>query len=284
MVRQTIRSGRRSPAEKETDCSSNKVDVLRIRSTGSAEYTNDNVIVEQPVTIMIDRVGSFTVMCTPSDIEALAVGFTFSEGMINSIEEVVATYTKPELPNAIGIEIQDPTKVGVGRNLIIASSCGMCGVRNIEKMFQKIPACESKLKVANSLLIEVINKLRSLQHVFELTGGSHGAAIFNRDGEIIAYAEDIGRHNALDKAIGKCLLAGLDRRNCGVAISGRVSLEIVTKAARAGIELIAAVSAVSSYAVSAAEKWNITLCGFVRPDKMNVYTKPERIISHDKIS
>jgi FdhD protein len=79
-------------------------------------------------------------------------------------------------------------------------------------------------------------------------------------------------------------LAGLDRRNCGVAISGRVSLEIVTKAARAGIELIAAVSAVSSYAVSAAEKWNITLCGFVRPDKMNVYTKPERIISHDKIS
>jgi FdhD protein len=284
MIQQSINLSRKSLTEKEIPHSSDKIDVLRIRSTSSVEHTSDNVIVEQPVTIMIDRVGSFTVMCTPTDIEALAVGFTFSEGMINSIEEVVATYTKPELPNVVGVEIQDPTKVGVGRNLIIASSCGMCGVRNIEKMFQKIPVCESTLKVANSLLIEVMNKLRTLQHVFELTGGSHGAAIFNSDGEIIAYAEDIGRHNALDKAIGKCLLAGLDRRNRGVAISGRVSLEIVTKAARAGIELVAAVSAVSSYAISAAEKWNITLCGFVRTDKMNVYTRPERIINCDKIS
>lgn len=257
--------------------------MLRIHSTGAAEHTRDDVIVEQPLTIMIDRVGSFTVMCTPSDIEALAVGFMFSEGVINGIEEVIATYTKPELPSAIGLEVQEPAKVAIGRNLIIASSCGMCGVRNIEKMFQNIPACESKLKVTSRLLIEVMKKLRSLQHVFELTGGSHGAAIFNGDGEIIAFAEDIGRHNALDKAIGKCLLAELALRNCGVAISGRVSLEIVTKAARAGIELIAAVSAVSSYAISAAEKWNITLCGFVRPDKTNVYTGPERIINHDKI-
>jgi FdhD protein len=284
MIQQSINLSRKSLTEKEIPHSSDKIDVLRIRSTGSVEHTSDNVIVEQPVTIMIDRVGSFTVMCTPTDIEALAVGFTFSEGMINSIEEVVATYTKPELPNVIGVEIQDPTKVGAGRNLIIASSCGMCGVRNIEKMFQKIPVYESTLKVDNSLLIEVMNKLRTLQHIFELTGGSHGAAIFNSDGEIIAFAEDIGRHNALDKAIGKCLLAGLDRRNCGVAISGRVSLEIVTKAARAGIELVAAVSAVSSYAISAAEKWNITLCGFVRTDKMNVYTRRERIINCDKIS
>jgi FdhD protein len=284
MIRRSIRSGRRSPAGKEIQRSSNEVGVLRIHSAGAAEYTRDDVIVEQPLTIMIDRVGSFTVMCTPSDIEALAAGFAFSEGMINAIEEVLATYTKPELPNVIGVEMQDPTKASIGRNLIIASSCGMCGVRNIEKMFQNIPACESTLKVTDHLLIEVMQKLRSTQRVFELTGGSHGAAVFNSRGEIIAFAEDIGRHNALDKAIGKCLLSGLDRRSCGFALSGRVSLEIVTKAARAGIELIAAVSAVSSYAVSAAEKWNITLCGFVRPDKMNVYTKPERIISHDKIS
>jgi FdhD protein len=274
---------RRFLIEEETQHSSDKVDIFRIHSTGSKEHIKDSVIIEQPLTIMIDKVGSFTVMCTPSDIEALAVGFTFSEGMINSIEEVVATYTKPELPNVIGIEIQDPTKVGVERNLIIASSCGMCGVRNIEKMFQNIPACESTLKVTDHFLVEVMQKLRSFQHVFDLTGGSHGAAIFNSSGEIIAFAEDIGRHNAVDKAIGKCLLSGLDRSSCGLALSGRISLEIVTKAARAGIELIAAVSAVSSYAVSAAEKWNITLCGFVRPDKMNVYTKPERIINHDKI-
>ena len=274
---------RRFLIEEETQHSFDKVDIFRIHSTGSKEHIKDSVIIEQPLTIMIDKVGSFTVMCTPSDIEALAVGFTFSEGMIKGIEEVVATYTRPELPNVIGVEIQDPTKASVGRNLIIASSCGMCGVRNIEKMFQNIPACESTLKVTDHLLVEVMQKLRGFQHVFDLTGGSHGAAIFNGSGEIIAFAEDIGRHNATDKAIGKCLLSGLDRISCGLALSGRVSLEIVTKAARAGIELIAAVSAVSSYAVSAAEKWNITLCGFVRPDKMNVYTKPERIINHDKI-
>lgn len=267
--------------QKEIQYCSDKVDISRIHSNGSTEYTSDNVIVEQPLTIMIDRVGSFTIMCTPSDIEALAVGFVFSEGIINSIEEVIATYTKPELPNVIGVEVLDPTKISVGRNLIIASSCGMCGVRNIEKIFRNTPACESTLRVTDRLLIDVMKKLRSFQHVFDLTGGSHGAAIFNSDGEIIAFAEDIGRHNALDKAIGKCLMAGFTPHNCGIAFSGRVSLEIVTKAARARIELIAAVSAVSSYAVSAAEKWNITICGFVRPDKMNIYTKPERIINNE---
>jgi FdhD protein len=156
----------------------------------------------------------------------------------------------------------------------------MWGVRNIEKMLQTIQRRDHTFKIEDQQLIEIMQKLRSLQSIFNLTGGSHGAAIFDESAEIISFAEDIGRHNALDKAIGKCLLSGSRTRGCGVALSGRVSLEIVTKAAKAGIELIAAVSAVSSYAVSVSEKWNMTLCGFVRPDKINVYSKPERIISH----
>jgi FdhD protein len=267
--------------QKENQHASDDVNVYRIYSSGSAEHTRDKVIIEQPITIMIDRVGSFTLMCTPSDIEALAIGFLFSEGMITHIDDVIETYTKPELPNVIGIEVQDPTRIGIGRNLIVASSCGMCGVRNIEKMIQTIRPCDQTFKIGDRQLIEIMQKLRSLQNVFDLTGGSHGAAIFDDSAEIISFSEDIGRHNALDKAIGKCLLSGLSTQGCcGVALSGRVSLEIVTKAAKAGIELIAAVSAVSSYAVSASEKWNMTLCGFVRPDKINVYSKPERIISH----
>lgn len=265
---------------RENPHSIDNVDVLRIHSGGSKECTRDRVITELPVTIMIDQVGSFTVMCTPSDIKALAIGFAFSEGLIDGIDEVVETYTKPELPHVIGIDVQDPTRIDIGRNLIVASSCGMCGVRNIEKMIQTIAPCGQTLKVTDHLLTDTMQKLRDLQHVFDLTGGSHGAAIFDSSAEIIAFAEDIGRHNALDKAIGKCLLAGRTAQGCGVALSGRVSLEIVAKAAKAGIELIAAVSAVSSYAVSASDTWNITLCGFVRPDKMNVYTKPERIIPH----
>lgn len=261
---------------------SENVDLLRIYSSGSIESIRDHVISEMPVTIMIDRVGSFTVMCTPSDIEALAIGFVFSEGMISSIDEVINTFTKPELPNVIGIQVQDPTKISVGRNLIVASSCGLCGIRNIEKMIQSIQPCDQTFKVTDHLLIETLQKLRHHQYIFDLTGGSHGAAIFDRFGEIISFAEDIGRHNALDKAIGKCLLNEHLPKGCGVALSGRVSLEIVTKAAKAGIELITAVSAVSSYAVSASEKWNITLCGFARPDKINIYTKPERLISHNE--
>jgi FdhD protein len=266
---------------KENQHVTENVDLLRIYSTGSIESTRDHVISEMPVTIMIDRIGSFTVMCTPSDIEALAIGFVFSEGMISSVDEVIDTFTKPELPNVIGIQIQDPTKIGVGRNLIVASSCGMCGIRNIERMIQSIQPCDQTFKVTDHLLIETLQKLRDHQYIFDLTGGSHGAAIFNRFGEIISFAEDIGRHNALDKAIGKCLLAGLATEKCGAFLSGRISLEIVTKAARAGVELIAGISAVSSYAILAAKRWNITLCGFVRPDKINVYTKPERIINHE---
>ncbi|MEJ2703282.1 MAG: formate dehydrogenase accessory sulfurtransferase FdhD [Sedimentisphaerales bacterium] len=259
------------------------VGIFRIYSDGSIERTSDKVVTEVPVTIMIDRVGSFTVMCTPSDIEALAIGFIFSEGMISSTDEVIGTHTKAELPNVVGIKIQDPAKVAIGRNLIVASSCGMCGVRNIEKMIQTTRPSGQTLRITSRLIAETMQRLRRLQHIFSLTGGSHGAAIFDGSGEIISFAEDIGRHNAMDKAIGKCLLAGRATESHCVALSGRVSLEMVAKAAKAGIELVAGVSAVSSYAVYASEKWNITLCGFVRPDKINVYTRPERVIDHAEL-
>jgi len=162
---------------RENPHSIDNVDVLRIHSGGSKECTRDRVITELPVTIMIDQVGSFTVMCTPSDIKALAIGFAFSEGLIDGIDEVVETYTKPELPHVIGIDVQDPTRIDIGRNLIVASSCGMCGVRNIEKMIQTIAPCGQTLKVTDHLLTDTMQKLRDLQHVFDLTGGSHGARV-----------------------------------------------------------------------------------------------------------
>ena len=255
----------------------NRVDVCRVHHSARAEIVADHVIVEEPLTIMVHQVGSFTVMCTPSDIEAMAVGFLYSEGMIRSAEEVTAMATKEGLPNVIGVEIQEPARRGIARNLIVASSCGLCGVRNLEKMLSDVPACGQSLEVPESLLWEVAEKLRPLQKTFALTGCSHAAALFDRDGAIIAFAEDIGRHNALDKAIGKCLLARRATQGCGVALSGRVSLEMVTKAARAGVELIVAVSGVSSYAITAAQHWNITLCGFVRNGRVNIYTVPARI-------
>jgi FdhD protein len=253
------------------------VEVTRIFSTALTEQLSDIVVIEKPVTIMIDKVGSFTVMATPLDIESLAIGFVYSEDLINSIDDVVEISRKPELPNVVGIQVHDPTRIQIRRNMIVASSCGLCGTRNIDKMLSEMPACENTLVINSSLLIEVTDRLKKMQQIFELTGGAHAAGIFNSSGDIFAFAEDLGRHNALDKAIGKSLLTRRSTKGCGVALSGRVSLEMVAKAARAGIEIIAAVSAPSSLAIEAAEKWNITLCGFVRSEKMNIYTNPERI-------
>jgi FdhD protein len=235
------------------------------------------VVAEQAVTIMIDKVGSFTIMATPADIEALAVGFVYSEGMIDGIDDVIAVSTKPQLPNVVGITVHGPTRIAIQRNMIVASSCGMCGTRNIDKMLSDIPACGQSLELSSNTLIDIAERLHSMQKVFQLTGGSHAAGIFDCSGEITTFAEDLGRHSALDKAIGKCLIGKQSLKGCGVVLSGRASLEMVAKAARAGIELVSAVSAASSFAVEAAERWNITLCGFVRPDKINVYTHPQRI-------
>lgn len=252
-------------------------EISRLSCNGSAENVPDDVVVEQPVTIMIDKVGSFTIMCTPLDIEALAVGFVYSEGMIDSIDDVIAVSTKPQLPNVVEIRIENSSQTAIKRNLIIAGSCGMCGTRNIEKMLSDMPVCEKSLAVSSNLLNEIAEQLRSMQQVFQLTGGSHAAGIFASSGEISSFAEDLGRHSAFDKAIGKCLINRQSMKGCGVALSGRVSLEMVTKAARAGIEMIVAVSAASSFAIDAAVQLNITLCGFVRPGRANVYTHPERI-------
>ena len=252
-------------------------EIFRISSEGLTEKLADKVVIEQAVTIMIDKVGSFTVMATPSDIEALAVGFVYSEGIIDSIDDVVAVSTKPQLPNVVGIQVHNPTRISIRRNMIVASSCGMCGTRNIDKMLSDMPICEQSLEVSSNLLIETTEQLRSMQQIFQLTGGSHAAGIFTSSGKIISFAEDLGRHSAFDKAIGKCLIAKQSMKGCGAVLSGRVSLEMVTKAARAGIELIVAVSAASSFAIDAAERWNVTLCGFVRPGRANVYTHPKRI-------
>ncbi|MFA6426449.1 MAG: formate dehydrogenase accessory sulfurtransferase FdhD [Phycisphaerae bacterium] len=270
-------SGEISDALKQAVCS---VEMSRLISDAAFEKISDYVIVEKAITIMIDKVGSFTVMATPSDIEALAVGFVYSEGIIDSMDDVIAISIKPQMPNVVGIQVHDPTQITIRRNMIIASSCGMCGTRNIEKMLSDMPVCGQSLEVSSSLLIECTKHLRSMQQMFQMTGGSHAAGIFDSSGKIVAFAEDLGRHSALDKAIGKCLIGRLPIKGCAAVLSGRISLEMVVKVARAGLELIAAVSAPSSFAIEAADRWNITLCGFVRPGKINVYTHPKRICNN----
>ena len=264
---------------KKTDLSNGascSVEICKVTTGQIPETTMDCVVAEQAITVMIDKVGSFTIMATPSDIEALAVGFVYSEGIIDGIQDCLAVSRNEKLPHVVGIEVHNPTQI-TKRNMIVASSCGMCGVRNIDKMLSNIPECNNTISISADRLIEISKTMRSMQKLFEATGGAHAAGIFDVNGAIIFFAEDIGRHSAFDKAIGKCLMAKLETKGCGVVLSGRVSLEMVTKAAKSGIELIGAVSAPSSFAIEAAKRWNITVCGFVRTGRMNVYTHPQRI-------
>ena len=243
---------------------------------GSPERTQ--VVVEQPLTVMVEGVGDFTIMCTPHDLKALAVGFVFSEGMIASVSDIHLLAVCEDDPGAIRMKIRNPGGA-FERNLVVASSCGMCGSRNIAEVLAGLPRCRDSLRVEPTLLNGVIEEMGSRQELFRATGAAHAAAIFSADGRVLAFGEDIGRHNALDKAVGKCLLSDQNMAGCAVALSGRVSFELVAKAARAGIELIAAVSAPTSLALDVAEKAGITLCAFVRDDRATVYTQPHRIAS-----
>ncbi len=254
------------------------VEIFRIVEDGAADgKALDKVIVERPITIMVNGVGSFTILCTPTDLTALAVGFVFTEGIISSMNDVISISSDPAIPDVIAIVTKDQSPAATNRNLVVTSSCGLCGVRNIEELLARANQCDDSLKIRRDTLTVVLENMESMQHVFSQTGGAHAAGVFTADGEIVAFAEDIGRHNTMDKAIGKCILEGRPTGECGIVLSGRVSFEMVAKAARAGIGLILAVSAPSSFAIDAADKLNVTICGFARAGRANVYTHPKRI-------
>lgn len=260
-----------------SDRSLETVRISRLSADNPPVNIDDHVATEKAITIMIDKVGSFTVLATPDDLEALAVGFLFSEGMIDSIDDVIDISIKPQLPDVVGVTIHDPSRVTISRNMIVASSCGMCGSRNIDSLLKTTPQADNTMQLIQTQLNDIADSLLSSQHVFKKTGATHAAGIFDSTGQILSFAEDIGRHNALDKAVGESLIQKQSIQSCGVVLSSRASFEMIAKSARANAEIIIAVSAPSSLAIEAANKWNITLCGFVRPQKANIYTHPQRI-------
>lgn len=270
-----------SPGADASDPPVLRVKPLRISTSGAPPMRDPGeVVIEQPLTITIADVGSFTVMCTPCNVEALAVGFAFSEGLIGDAADIVELACGLD-PLTVTMRLDDVTGVVVRRNLIVTSSCGLCGQRSVDQILAGRDACGDTLRVSADTLAAMTREMQARQELFQRTGGTHAAGVFSSAGEMLACGEDIGRHNALDKAIGQCLLREQPLQGHGAVLSGRVSLELVAKAARAGIELIAAVSAPSSLALEAAERCNITLCGFVRGTRATVYTRPGRIMPRE---
>jgi FdhD protein len=210
---------------------------------------------------------------------ALAVGFAFTEGIINGLQDIASMEVCPDRPDIVRMRLVDPAKIKVRRsNVLMTSSCGVCGGRDVlAGEIGDLPKVTDTLRMSVAGFPPMMEAMRQHQAVFSLTGGAHAAMVFANDQQILAVAEDLGRHNALDKVIGKCLLQHKQLAGCGVVLSSRLSFEMIAKSARAGFEIIAAVSAPSSLAIQMAERSGITLCGFVRGECATVYAHPGRI-------
>jgi FdhD protein len=253
---------------------------------GAAHERSEKLAVEEPLEIRLGGRRFTLTMRTPGNDEELAAGFLFAEGFINDASElgeirrVRGRKGAPE-PNAIDIILNVPAdglRTRLKRNFTISSSCGVCGKTSIDSIRRRVTPPSDSARVAPSVVLGLAAKLRDGQRVFAATGGLHGAAIFDLHGTLLALREDVGRHNAVDKLVGYALTnAILPLANHMMMVSGRLSFEIVQKAAAAGVPILAAVSAPSSLAVELAEEIGTTLIGFLRDGTFNIYTRPDRI-------
>ncbi|MFF8034530.1 MULTISPECIES: formate dehydrogenase accessory sulfurtransferase FdhD [unclassified Streptomyces] len=266
--------------------------VLRIRD-GAVSSRPDTLVAEEPLEIRLDGKPLAITMRTPGDDFALAAGFLVSEGVLAAASDLrnivycagatgeggANTYNVVDVKTAPGLAVPDIT---LERNVYTTSSCGLCGKASLDavRTTARHPIADTPpLRVAPELLAGLPDRLRAAQRVFDRTGGLHAAALFDEDGELLDVREDVGRHNAVDKLVGRALQGGnLPLSRTILLVSGRASFELAQKAVMAGIPMLAAVSAPSSLAVDLAAETGLTLVGFLRGGSMNVYAGEDRIV------
>jgi FdhD protein len=251
--------------------SASSVEVVRLPE---GETEPDEIAVEEPLEIRVDGRPIAVTMRTPGHDEELALGFLISEG----VSPVRASLPDDLAQNTVDAEVEDFDFERLARNFYTSSSCGVCGKGALEAVAVEAPRVESDLVVPAGLVAELPERLRESQPTFAATGGLHATGLFSADGELLVVREDVGRHNAMDKVVGWAFDQGLlplsDKVLC---VSGRLSFELVQKAAVAGCPLVVAVGAPSTLAVDLARDRGVTLCGFVRGGRVNVYSEPQRI-------
>jgi FdhD protein len=261
--------------------------IRRIEGAASRP-TVDTLAAEEPLEMRVGGEAVSVTMRTPGSDFELAAGFCLTEGLIDDSADIAhvryCAGTDPETGlqtyNVVDIALRSGGTVPVDlrRNVYTTSSCGICGTASIDAVRRDWPDIDDDVTVAADVLSGLPDTMRSAQRVFDRTGGLHAAARFSAHGRLLDVREDVGRHNAVDKLIGTAALAGdLPLRGQVLMVSGRVAFEIVQKALRARIPVIAAVSAPTSLAVELAEQAGMTLVGFVRDDRMNVYTGHQRV-------
>lgn len=254
--------------------------VLRLRDGRVAEE-DDDLAVEEPLEIVIDDATYAVTMRLPGDDAALAAGFCLSEGIVARASDIAAIEACPTDPGRIHLRTRtDPDRPGPGRErrgFLSKSSCGLCGKEKLADIHADIRPVAGWTPLDADQVLARKADFEARKLVFPRTGSTHSAALYARSGQCLGFAEDVGRHNALDKAVGQALLADTLGAAHLALVSSRLSFEMVQKAAAAGLEILAGVSAATTLAAHFAEQWNVTLVGFLRRGRMNVYARPDRI-------
>jgi FdhD protein len=259
------------------------VQVIRV-DRGTRTEDADRAAVEEPLEIRLHGRPFAVVMRTPGADRELAAGFLLSESVIAGPDDLGTIAYCQDAENVLNVTLAGEAGerleevLASRRQVTMNSSCGLCGRLTIESLTVDRPAVRSAFSIAPAALASLPQRLRASQRLFDETGGLHAAGLFAADGQLAVVAEDVGRHNAVDKVVGRMILAEalpvVDRVLC---VSGRTSFEIVQKAYLAGIPIVASVSAPSSLAIDLARDAGLTLVGFVRGSTFNVYSRPERI-------
>ncbi|MFO0800866.1 MAG: formate dehydrogenase accessory sulfurtransferase FdhD [Gemmataceae bacterium] len=254
----------------------------------------DRLATEEPLEIRVDGDPFVVTMRTPGHDAELAAGFCLTEGLIDHPDELerAEPCTLSDYGNVVNVTLAGRAAArwtaqcnSARRELYLSSSCGLCGTRTIDRIRRRIPALAGGFVTGPDVLVELPRRLAEAQGVFAVTGGLHAAALFHPDGRVRLVREDVGRHNAVDKVVGALLLSGQLPAGPGVLlVSGRASFELVQKAGRAGVGFLAAVGAPSSLAADAARQFGMTLVGFLRGGRFNVYAGGERVAECSRAS
>lgn len=255
-------------------------------STDVSEKVWDDLAAEEALQININGQAFTVIMCTPGNEEEMARGLLHSEDLYTSSaqrEMQVTNRNERGVITEVNFDIPE-SELGSGylssRSMLSVSSCGICGKRELGDLTVKGDPLAVTAGLQSEIVPHLFEKMEKAQATFQSTGGTHAAAIFTLQGEMLTIMEDIGRHNAVDKAVGSLIMQGLLHKGKVLTVSGRVSYEIVTKAFRAHIPILAAVSAPSSLAVDYAKELGITLLGFCRGSRYSCYSNPQRILAN----
>jgi FdhD protein len=266
---------------------------VRILRTGldSRLEKDDRVAVEAPLEYMLhhpalglEPVSFGTTMRTPGEDENLAVGLLYGEGIVNQAGDIDSVESSTRRPNVVNVRLRPDVHMEMQtatRRFSAGSSCGVCGTTGLDAAIARAAATRVAAggTVNLSLLLSLPERMRAAQSKFGGTGGIHASALFDFHGNMISVAEDVGRHNAFDKLVGENLLAGrLPLHDHVILLSGRASFELVQKALRTGVSILAAIGAPSSLAVNLAAASGLTLVGFIKERHCNVYSSPQRLV------